>query len=91
MIPPHIEELVVKVEYNLKKAIQNAEVSLLLRILKERGGVNYIPYIKEYSKFFGLRSAFTNAKKDVIFMHPGPLNRALRLWMMFPRYHTRLS
>lgn len=80
MIPPHIEELGVTVEYNLKKAIRNADVIMMLRIQKERGGVTYIPSIKEYSTFFGLsRDLITNAKKNVIIMHPGPMNRGVEI------------
>jgi len=80
MIPPHIEELGVTVEYNLKKAIRNADVIMMLRIQKERGGVTYIPSIKEYSTFFGLsRDLVTNAKKNVIIMHPGPMNRGVEI------------
>ncbi len=80
MLPPHIEDLGVRVEYNLKKAIRNADVVRMLRIQKERGGVNYIPSIKEYSTFFGLRKEYiANAKKDVIIMHPGPMNRGVEI------------
>ncbi|MBP1735803.1 MAG: aspartate carbamoyltransferase [Deltaproteobacteria bacterium] len=80
MLPPHLEELGVRVEYNLKKAIHNADVIMMLRIQKERGGINYIPSIKEYSTFFGLRKEhIANAKKDVIIMHPGPMNRGVEI------------
>jgi aspartate carbamoyltransferase catalytic subunit len=80
MLPPHIEELGVTIEYNLKKAIHNADVIMMLRIQKERGGITYIPSIKEYSTFFGLsKELITNAKKDVIIMHPGPMNRGVEI------------
>lgn len=80
MLPPHIEELGVTVEYNLKKAVRDADVIMMLRIQKERGGVNYIPSIKEYSALFGLRAEhLSGAKKDVIIMHPGPMNRGVEI------------
>ncbi|HQH83478.1 MAG TPA: aspartate carbamoyltransferase catalytic subunit [Syntrophorhabdus sp.] len=80
MLPPHVEELGIKVEYNLKKAIHNADVIMMLRIQKERGGVSYIPSVKEYSAFFGLTGEhIMNAKKDVIIMHPGPMNRGVEI------------
>ncbi|MBP8745173.1 MAG: aspartate carbamoyltransferase catalytic subunit [Syntrophorhabdus sp.] len=80
MLPPHMEELGIKVEYNLKKAIHNADVIMMLRIQKERGGVSYIPSVKEYSAFFGLTGEhIMNAKKDVIIMHPGPMNRGVEI------------
>jgi aspartate carbamoyltransferase catalytic subunit len=80
MLPPRIEDLGVRVEYDLKKAIRNADVIMMLRIQKERGGVNYIPSIKEYSALFGLRSEYlASSKKDVIIMHPGPMNRGVEI------------
>ena len=80
MLPPHMEELGIKVEYNLKKAIHDADVIMMLRIQKERGGVSYIPSVKEYSAFFGLTGEhIMNAKKDVIIMHPGPMNRGVEI------------
>jgi len=80
MIPPHIEDLGVRVEYDLKRAVHNADVIMMLRIQKERGGVSYIPSVKEYSTLFGLRKeTVANAKKDVIIMHPGPMNRGVEI------------
>jgi len=80
MLPPHMEELGIKVEYNLKKAIHNADVIMMLRIQKERGGIAYIPSIKEYSSIYGLKTEhLKRAKKDVIIMHPGPMNRGIEI------------
>jgi aspartate carbamoyltransferase catalytic subunit len=80
MIPPHIEDLGVKVEYNINKAIKNADIIMMLRIQKERGGVSYIPSIKEYSTYYGLnQDHLKKAKKDVIIMHPGPMNRGVEI------------
>lgn len=80
MLPPHIEELGVTVEYSLTKAVHNADVIMMLRIQKERGGISYIPSVKEYSTLFGLRKEhISNAAKDVIIMHPGPMNRGVEI------------
>jgi len=80
MLPPHLEDLGVQPEHNLEKAVRNADVIMMLRIQKERGGVAYIPSIKEYSTMFGLRKEHVNkAKKDVIVMHPGPMNRGVEI------------
>lgn len=80
MLPPHLEDLGVKPEHSLEKAIRNADVIMMLRIQKERGGVAYIPSIKEYSTMFGLRKEHVSkAKKDVIVMHPGPMNRGIEI------------
>jgi aspartate carbamoyltransferase catalytic subunit len=80
MLPPHVEDLGIRAEYNMGKALHNADVIMMLRIQKERGGVSYIPSIKEYSTIFGLRKEhISRAKKDVIVMHPGPMNRGVEI------------
>ncbi|MBA4416292.1 MAG: aspartate carbamoyltransferase [Syntrophus sp. (in: bacteria)] len=80
MLPPYLEDLGVKVEYNIEKAVKNADVIMMLRIQKERGGISYIPSIKEYSTLYGLKAShLEKAKKDVIIMHPGPMNRGVEI------------
>jgi len=80
MIPPFIEDLGVKVEYDINRAVKNADVIMMLRIQKERGGVSYIPSINEYSTIYGLKQdQVKKAKKDVIIMHPGPMNRGVEI------------
>jgi aspartate carbamoyltransferase catalytic subunit len=80
MIPPSIENLGVKVEYDINRAVKNADVIMMLRIQKERGGVSYIPSINEYSVIYGLKQdQVKKAKKDVIIMHPGPMNRGVEI------------
>jgi aspartate carbamoyltransferase catalytic subunit len=80
MIPPYLEDLGVKVEYDINKAVRNADVIMMLRIQKERGGVSFIPSTKEYSTFYGLKAEhLKKAKKDVIIMHPGPMNRGIEI------------
>jgi len=80
MIPPDIETLGVKREYDINKAVQGADVIMMLRIQKERGGNSLIPSTKEYSTLFGLKKEhIEKAKKDVIVMHPGPMNRGIEI------------
>lgn len=80
MIPPHIEQLGVKVEYDMQKAIAEKDVIMMLRIQKERGGISYVPSIREYSALYCLKEEhLTRAKKDVIIMHPGPMNRGTEI------------
>ena len=80
MIPPYLEDLGVKVEYDINKAVRNADVIMMLRIQKERGGVSFIPSTREYSTFYGLKGEhLKKAKKDVIIMHPGPMNRGIEI------------
>jgi aspartate carbamoyltransferase catalytic subunit len=80
MIPPNIENLGVKKEYNINKAVVDADVIMMLRIQKERGGISSIPSVKEYATLFGLKAEhIEKAKKDVIIMHPGPMNRGIEI------------
>lgn len=80
MIPPYIETLGVRKEYNLSKAVTDADVIMMLRIQKERGGISAIPSVKEYSTLFGLKTEhIEKAGKDVIIMHPGPINRGIEI------------
>lgn len=80
MLPPHIETLGVKKEYDLNKAVRNADVIMMLRIQKERGGTSFIPSTREYSTLFGLKKEhIEKAKQDVIIMHPGPMNRGIEI------------
>ncbi len=80
MMPPYLEDLGVKVEYDINKAVRNADVIMTLRIQKERGGVSFIPSTREYSTYYGLKAEHVKkAKKDVIIMHPGPMNRGIEI------------
>lgn len=80
MIPPHIDDLGVKVEYDMQKAIAGKDVIMMLRIQKERGGISYIPSIREYARLYCLKEEhLSRVKKDVIIMHPGPMNRGTEI------------
>lgn len=80
MIPSGIEKLGVKVFYNMKDALKDADVVMMLRIQKERSGGNYFSTLREYSKYFSLnKETIKYAKDDVIVMHPGPMNRGVEI------------
>jgi aspartate carbamoyltransferase catalytic subunit len=80
MIPPLLEELGVKVVHSLDQAVADKDVIMMLRIQKERGGTSFIPSIKEYSSLYCLKEEHVHkAKKDVIIMHPGPMNRGVEI------------
>jgi len=83
--PPHliqkdIEDLNVKVEYDVDNLIEWADVVNILRIQRERMGVGIIPSIREYRKFFGITSdRIKKHKKEIVIMHPGPVNRGVEI------------
>jgi aspartate carbamoyltransferase catalytic subunit len=80
MIPLEAEALGVTVFHRIEEAIEGADVIMMLRIQKERQGKQLFPSIREYSRFFGLnRERLKNAKKDVLIMHPGPINRGVEI------------
>jgi aspartate carbamoyltransferase catalytic subunit len=80
MIPPKIEEMGVKVCTDIRDAIFQADVIMMLRIQIERQNNLLFPSLREYSKFFGLNEENVKlAKKDVIIMHPGPINRGVEI------------
>ncbi|HSP88275.1 MAG TPA: aspartate carbamoyltransferase catalytic subunit [Ignavibacteriaceae bacterium] len=81
MIPKNIEELGVKVIYNVDEAIQENDVLNVLRIQLERKAREYFPSIREYSTFFGITEERLEkvGKEDILILHPGPINRGVEL------------
>ncbi len=76
----NFEKLGVKVSNNLKESIKNVDVVMALRVQLERQKQNNIPSLSEYNKFFGInKDVLQLANKDVILMHPGPINRGVEL------------
>jgi aspartate carbamoyltransferase catalytic subunit len=80
MIPAGIESLGVTVAGNSDDAVRGADVIIMLRIQKERQQSFLYPSDREYSKVFGLNpERLKKAKKDVLIMHPGPINRGVEI------------
>ncbi|MEX2595719.1 MAG: aspartate carbamoyltransferase catalytic subunit [Salibacteraceae bacterium] len=81
LIPKHIEALGVKVMLNFREALQWCDVTNMLRIQLERQEIQYFPSLREYTMQFGLNRALLEDldKKDVVIMHPGPINRGVEI------------
>ena len=80
LIPKHIGSLGVKVEYNVRKALEWCDVANVLRIQLERQDVKYIPSLREYALYFGInKSLLDSLDKEIIIMHPGPINRGVEI------------
>jgi aspartate carbamoyltransferase catalytic subunit len=80
MIPVHAESLGVKVVLDPAKALKGKDVIMVLRIQLERQSEILFPSTREYSLFFGLNEDLLKAaKKEVIIMHPGPINRGVEI------------
>ncbi len=80
LLPPEFGQLGVQIEHNLDKALEGADVIMMLRIQRERQKANYFPSLREYRNLYCLtRERFRLAKKDAIIMHPGPINRGVEI------------
>ncbi|MDJ1499368.1 aspartate carbamoyltransferase catalytic subunit [Xanthocytophaga agilis] len=80
LIPKYIQELGVKVEYDVRKALQWCDVANVLRIQLERQQIKYFPSLREYSLYYGIDKALLDSlNKEIILMHPGPINRGVEL------------
>ncbi|MFM2000026.1 MAG: hypothetical protein RL204_1973 [Bacteroidota bacterium] len=82
LIPKHIESMGVKVEHDLRKALEWCDVANMLRIQLERQevGVRYFPSLREYSMQYGLDKALLDSlSKKIVIMHPGPINRGVEI------------
>lgn len=80
LIPRDIEKLGVEVSYNLDEVIPKQDVLNILRIQMERQRGAFFPSIREYAAEYGISNErMKKAKKDVIIMHPGPINRGVEL------------
>ena len=80
LIPKKIEALGVEVSYDLDKIIKDQDVLNILRIQLERQTGAFFPSIREYAAEYGIsKERMRKAKKDVIIMHPGPINRGVEL------------
>lgn len=80
LIPKHITNLGVSYEKNLRKALEWCDVANVLRVQHERMDVKYFPSIREYTQLFGINKELLNSiDKDIVIMHPGPINRGVEL------------
>lgn len=81
MIPVDMEGAFgVRVVHDPFQAVEGKDVIMVLRIQLERQSKVLFPSLREYASFFGLnREMMKLARKDVIVMHPGPINRGVEI------------
>jgi len=80
LLPAEIEKLPVKVFTNLDEALHGANVVNVLRIQLERMDRGFFPSVREYSRLFGInKDRLRKCKRDVLVMHPGPMNRGVEI------------
>jgi aspartate carbamoyltransferase catalytic subunit len=81
LIPVYIKEAFdVRVEYNLRKALEWCDVANVLRIQLERQNQPLFSSLREYSLAYGVnRRLLDSLGKEIVIMHPGPINRGVEL------------
>ncbi|GHE56526.1 MAG: aspartate carbamoyltransferase catalytic subunit [Bacteroidota bacterium] len=80
LLPKHIASLGVKVELDVKKALEWCDVANILRIQLERQHIKYFPSLREYSLYYGVNKKLLDSlNKEIVIMHPGPINRGVEL------------
>jgi aspartate carbamoyltransferase catalytic subunit len=80
LIPKFMPSLGVEVSYNVQETLHWCDVANILRIQLERQNIKYIPSLREYSLHFGVnKEMVTQLDKEIIIMHPGPMNRGIEI------------
>ncbi|HPE97758.1 MAG TPA: aspartate carbamoyltransferase catalytic subunit [Chitinophagales bacterium] len=80
LIPHDIASLGVQVTYNVREALNWCDVANVLRIQLERQDIKFFPSLREYALYFGVnRKLLEEVGKDIIIMHPGPINRGVEI------------
>jgi aspartate carbamoyltransferase catalytic subunit len=80
LIPPEIEKMGVRVTDKIDHALKNADAINVLRMQFERDEITAFPKQLEYFKNFAVtEERLSRAKKDIVVMHPGPINRGIEI------------
>jgi aspartate carbamoyltransferase catalytic subunit len=80
LLPNAIDGFGVHVFRRIEEAIEWAEVLNILRLQLERMQAGYIPSLREYNRVFGVtRERLSRAPRDIVIMHPGPMNRGVEI------------
>jgi aspartate carbamoyltransferase catalytic subunit len=80
LMPKGVEELGVKVFYRIEEAIEWADALNVLRLQLERMKGGFIPSLREYYRVFGVtEEKLQAAKRDILILHPGPMNRGVEI------------
>jgi len=80
LIPKYIKDFDVEVTHDIDMALEWGDVINILRIQRERMGIGLVPSIREYRKLFGVtKERIQNLKKEIVIMHPGPINRGVEI------------
>jgi aspartate carbamoyltransferase catalytic subunit len=80
LIPRHYADLGVEVSYDVRDTLHWCDVANVLRIQLERQDTRFFPSLREYHQYFGInRAMLESLDKEIVIMHPGPINRGVEL------------
>ncbi len=80
LIPKYIASMGVKVEYNVKKALQQCDIANVLRIQLERQHKPLFSSLREYALYYGVnKNMLESLEKEILILHPGPINRGVEI------------
>ena len=80
LLPNAIGEMGVTIFDRIEQAIEWADALNILRLQLERMQAGYIPSLREYNRVFGVtRERLDRAPRDVLILHPGPMNRGVEI------------
>lgn len=80
LIPKYIDNLGVNISHNIDETLKWCDVANVLRIQLERQNTKYFPSLREYALYFGVnKKRLDKLDKEIIIMHPGPINRGVEL------------
>ncbi len=80
LIPPEVEKLGARVEYDFETAITDADAVMMLRIQQERQKESFFPSLEEFNMLYGLSTErLKRLKERAIVLHPGPINRGVEI------------
>ncbi len=70
----------VRVEHDLDRAMEGADVVMALRLQKERQASGLLPSLREYSRLYQVNNArLARARPSALVMHPGPMNEGIEI------------
>jgi len=81
LIPTYLKESFdVNITYNIQEALEWCDVANVLRIQLERQNQVLFSSLREYNRSFGItRKMLDGLQKEILIMHPGPINRGVEL------------
>ncbi len=80
LLPAGIERMGAEVFTDMRRALEGADIVMMLRLQRERMNGSFVPSVQEYFHFYGLdRAKLAYAKPDALVMHPGPMNRGVEI------------